>query len=79
MTLDLTEDEKLALAALLKRTLEDDRYPLSPRLRPLKSILAKLEPRDLLLTLSRAEAIKAFRAAHRLVPVTTISACRPPH
>jgi hypothetical protein len=43
MTLDLTDDEKLALAALLKRTIEDDRYPLSP-LRPLKAILAKLEP-----------------------------------
>jgi hypothetical protein len=57
MTLDLSEDEKLALAALLKRTIEDDHYPLSLRLRPLKAILAKLEPRDLLLTLSRAEAI----------------------
>jgi hypothetical protein len=44
MPLDLTEDEKVALAALLKRTIEDDRYPLSPRLRPLKVILAKLEP-----------------------------------
>jgi hypothetical protein len=36
MTLDLTEDEKLALAALLKRTIEDDRYTLSPRLRHLR-------------------------------------------
>ena len=43
--LDLTDDEKVALAALIKRTIEDDRYPLSPRLRPLKGILAKLEPR----------------------------------
>ncbi len=35
MTLDLTEDEKLALLALLKRTIEDDPYPLSPaRARP---------------------------------------------
>jgi hypothetical protein len=31
MNLDLTEDEKLALAALLTRTIEDDPYPLSPR------------------------------------------------
>jgi len=41
---DLTDDEKLALAALLKRTIENDRYPLSPRRRPLKAIPAKLEP-----------------------------------
>jgi len=44
MTLDLTDDERLVLAALLRRTIEDDRYPLSPRLRPLKAILAKLDP-----------------------------------
>jgi hypothetical protein len=31
MTLDLTEEEKLALAALLKRTIEDDRYPFEAR------------------------------------------------
>jgi len=38
VALDLTEDEKLALAALLKRTIENDRYSPSPRLRPLKAI-----------------------------------------
>jgi len=31
------------LAGLLRRTIADDRYPLSPRLAPLKGILAKLE------------------------------------
>jgi hypothetical protein len=40
----LTEDEKRALAALLKRTIADDRYPLSPRIGMLRGILAKLEP-----------------------------------
>jgi hypothetical protein len=35
MTLDLTDDEKVALAAFLKRTIEDDGYSLSPRLHPL--------------------------------------------
>jgi len=44
MTFDLSDDEKLALTALLKRTIEEDRYPLSPRLHPLKAILAKLKP-----------------------------------
>jgi len=44
MTLDLTADEKLALIRFLTRTIDDDPYPLSPRLLPLKAILAKLEP-----------------------------------
>jgi hypothetical protein len=44
MTLDLTDDEKLALAAELKRTIAEDRYPLSPRIRTLEAILAKVEP-----------------------------------
>ncbi len=49
MTLDLTDDETAALARLLRRTIDEDRYPLSPRLAPLKAILAKLdqpEPRQ---------------------------------
>ena len=40
----LTEDEKTALLALLKRTINDDRYPLSPRIGQLRDILAKLRP-----------------------------------
>ena len=39
-----TDDEKTALAALLKRTIDADRYPLSPRIGQLRGILAKLEP-----------------------------------
>jgi hypothetical protein len=44
MTLDITDDEALALAQLLRITIDDDPYPLSPRLAPLKAILAKLDP-----------------------------------
>jgi hypothetical protein len=44
MTLDLTDDETAALVRLLRRTIDDDRYPMSPRLAPLRAILAKLEP-----------------------------------
>jgi hypothetical protein len=44
MTLDLTDEEKLALAAELKRAIEADRYPLSLRIQTLRSILAKLKP-----------------------------------
>jgi len=40
----LTQDEKVALAALLKRTIDADHYPLSPRIGTLRGILAKLEP-----------------------------------
>jgi hypothetical protein len=39
----LTDDEKTALAALLKRTIDADRYPLAPRIGTLRGILAKLE------------------------------------
>ena len=44
MMLDLTEEETDALAGLLRRTIDDDRYPLSPRVQTLKSILAKMQP-----------------------------------
>jgi hypothetical protein len=44
MLLDLSDDEKLALVALLTRTIADDRYPLSSRVRTLKAIFAKLGP-----------------------------------
>jgi hypothetical protein len=44
MVLDLSDDEAAALAQLLRRTINDDPYPLSPRLAPLKAILAKLNP-----------------------------------
>jgi hypothetical protein len=42
MMLDLTDEETDALARLLSRTIDDDRYPLSPRIQVLKAILAKL-------------------------------------
>jgi hypothetical protein len=44
MVLDLSDDEAAALAQLLRRTINNDPYPLSPRLAPLKAILAKLNP-----------------------------------
>ena len=36
-----TQDEKLALVALLKRAIDADRYPLSPRIGMLRGILGK--------------------------------------
>jgi hypothetical protein len=44
MTLDLTHDETRTLAMLLRRTIDNDRYPLSPRLATLRAILEKLDP-----------------------------------
>jgi hypothetical protein len=46
-SLVLTSDEKRALIRLLERTLDDDRYPLAPRLDPFKAILVKLVPPEL--------------------------------
>jgi hypothetical protein len=39
----LTDDEKVTLVALLKRTIDADRYSLSPRIGTLRRILAKLK------------------------------------
>jgi hypothetical protein len=43
-SLKLTAEERAALIALLRETLEYARYPLAPRLDPLKAILDKLDP-----------------------------------
>ena len=45
--LDLSDDETDALAKLLSRTIDGDHYPLSPRICPLKAILAKLRPQPI--------------------------------
>jgi hypothetical protein len=44
MDFDLSDDEAEALAAALDAIVRNDRYPLSPRIRTLKAILAKLRP-----------------------------------
>jgi Helix-turn-helix domain of resolvase len=44
VNLDLTDDEAAALPQLLRLTFDEDRYPLSPRLAPLRAILEKLDP-----------------------------------
>ena len=42
MQLDLTDEEAFALLKLLTEKIENDRYPLSPRIQMLRGILAKL-------------------------------------
>ena len=48
MQLDLTNEEAAALLRELNNVIENDRYPLSPRVRMLRAIRAKLPgaPRD---------------------------------
>ena len=43
-TPDLNSTEMAAIAAVLKEAIERDRFPFSPRVRQLRSILTKLEP-----------------------------------
>jgi hypothetical protein len=43
-TFDLSDEEHAAVTAAVRRTINEDKYPLSPRLAPLKSALAKLDP-----------------------------------
>jgi hypothetical protein len=44
MQLDLPDEETLALLNRLTETIEADWYPLSPRIRTLRGILAKFGP-----------------------------------
>jgi hypothetical protein len=44
MTLDLTDAETDALVTLLRRAINDDRFPLLPRIQTLKGILGKIRP-----------------------------------
>jgi hypothetical protein len=41
---DLTDDERAALTAAVRKVIDDDPYPRAPRLDALRSALAKLDP-----------------------------------
>lgn len=43
-SIDFSDAEHAAVTAAVHRTIADDRYALSPRLAPLKSALANLDP-----------------------------------
>ena len=45
MHLDLTDEEAFALLNLLVETIEADRYPLSPRIRLLRTITSRVPKR----------------------------------
>jgi hypothetical protein len=44
MTRNLTDQDRADLARFLREAIEADRYPLSPRVRRLKELLAKVDP-----------------------------------
>jgi hypothetical protein len=43
-TISLTDDEHTAVTATIRRAIEEDGFPRAPRLDPLRSALAKLDP-----------------------------------
>jgi hypothetical protein len=45
--IDLSDTELTAVANLVRRTVHEDKFPFSPRLAPLKSALAKLDPQPM--------------------------------
>jgi hypothetical protein len=47
MILDLSDEETTALTRLLTDTIDDDRYPLSPRIRALRAVLDKIRPKPM--------------------------------
>ena len=44
MQLDLTDEEAEALTTCVRRAIQDDSYPIAPRVGPLKNVLFKLDP-----------------------------------
>jgi hypothetical protein len=64
-TPDLT-DEQAAVAAALRKLIAEDKFPFSPGLKPLKSALAKLDPKP---TKPRTELIaNSWRDRSRYPP-----------
>jgi len=43
-TIDFTDDEHAAVSRAVRRAIDEDRFPHAPRLAPLRSALAKLDP-----------------------------------
>ena len=74
MILDLTEDEKHALAALLKPTIEDDHYPLSDGFAPSKAIAARPLPTILASRPSHLEQTTFSRQSSASVSAPGLSA-----
>jgi hypothetical protein len=67
--IDLPEDEYAAVVAAVRKTIDQDKYPMSPRLAPSKAVLAKLDPiaapKPIIQRSALAEAPTRSRGGHR--------------
>jgi hypothetical protein len=63
MHLDLSDEETAALTQELHDIVQNDRYPLSPRIMMLKAILAKLRPEPVRVPLPPRKVYAPPRAA----------------
>jgi hypothetical protein len=65
-TIDFTDDELAAVAAAIRRAIEDDRFPHAPRLDPLRAALGKFEAAPEPTPLPKASPpVKAEKRARR--------------
>jgi hypothetical protein len=65
-TINLTDDELAAVAALLRRAIEDDKFPHAPRLDRLRAALGKFEAAPEPMPLPKAPSpAKADKRARR--------------
>jgi len=65
MQLDLTDEETEALARLVRNAIDDDRFPLSPRVKLWKGILAKIRPEPMRESLPPPKHYEPPRAGRR--------------
>jgi len=65
MNLDLTDEEIATLLSELDRIIENDRFPLSPRIQTLKQIRAKIGPEPVREPLPPPKHFEPPRAARK--------------
>jgi hypothetical protein len=63
--INLTNDELAAVAAAIRRAIEDDRFPHAARLDPLRAALGKFDSASELTPLPKAPPAKADKRALR--------------
>jgi hypothetical protein len=61
---NLTDQDRADLARFIRQTIDADRYPLSPRVRRLKELLAKIDPAPALAVTPYPAAAAAGAAEH---------------
>jgi len=81
MSLSLTDTDRADLARFLREAIEADRYPLSPRVRRLKELLAKIDPAPAAVAATGAETayhrrkcalVKRSRTARVFLPTSSL-------